>query len=217
MTSYVGADGIWCQVLRPGAVAVLRGRPGLFLDRDGVVVEEVGYLPRPQDVRLISGAEQVIAEANRRRLAVVIVTNQSGIGRGTYGWPAFAATQARICAKLARAGACLDMVLACPFHGAAEPPYRHADHPFRKPRPGMITRAGEVLKLDLAASWIVGDRASDLAAGRAAGLAGGVLVATGHGRAEGAAARQLAGPGFQVSTAASVAEILAGPLSSAFG
>ena len=99
------------------------------------------------------------------------------------------------------------MVLACPFHAAGQPPYRHLDHPFRKPRPGMILRAAEMLGLDLAGSWVVGDRAIDLEAGRAAGLAGGVHVLTGHGAAERGAALELATGEFRTLGAESIAEV----------
>ncbi len=206
---FLDNHGIWCQLLRPERAASYRGRPALFLDRDGVLVEEVGYLHRPEDVRPIPGAAALIAAANRAGLAVVQVTNQAGIGRGYYGWAEFRLTQERISADLAAEGAALDMVLACPFHAEAEPPYRHPAHPCRKPRPGMILRAAERLDLDLAGSWIVGDRAIDLEAGRAAGLAGGAHVLTGHGATERDAALEVATGRFRVLGAESVAEMRA--------
>lgn len=205
MSRYLDDDGIWCQVVRAEAAEAFRSRPALFLDRDGVVVEEVGYLHRPQDVRLVPGAAATIAAANRLRLAVVVLSNQSGIGRGYYGWAEFESTQARIVAQLAAAGAALDMVLACPFHPEGEPPYRHPAHPCRKPRPGMILRAAERLGLELAASWIVGDRAIDLEAGRAAGLAGGLHVLSGHGAEERSAVAELPAETFQVVLVDSIA------------
>ena len=209
MAKFVGTDGLWCQLLRPDKAASYRGRPALFLDRDGVLVAEVGYLHRPEEARLIPGAAALIAAANRAGLAVVLVTNQAGIGRGTYGWAEFQATQERLSADLAAGGAALDMVLACPFHAQGEPPYRHPAHPCRKPRPGMILRAAERLGLDLDGSWIVGDRAIDLEAGRAAGLAGGAQVLTGHGAAERDAALEVATERFRVLGAESVAEVAA--------
>ncbi len=204
---FLDSDGIWCQAPRPERAASYRGRPALFLDRDGVLVVEVGYLHRPEEVRLIPGAAALIAAANRAGLAAVLVTNQAGIGRGTYGWTEFQATQERISADLEAGGAALDMVLACPFHAQAAPPYRHPAHPCRKPRPGMILRAAARLGLDLADSWIVGDRALDLEAGRAAGLAGGVQVLTGHGAAERDAALEVASGRFRVWGAESVADV----------
>lgn len=147
-------DGIWCQLLRPEKAASHRGRPALFLDRDGVVIEEDGFVHRPEDVRLIPGAAALIATANGLGLPVVLVTNQAGIGRGYYGWADFQATQEKVLADLAAEGAALDMVLACPFHAEAEPPYRHPAHPCRKPHPGMILRAAERLGLDLGKSVV---------------------------------------------------------------
>jgi D-glycero-D-manno-heptose 1,7-bisphosphate phosphatase len=174
-------DGIWCELKAHVAEGDFAGRPALFLDRDGVVIEEVAYLHDPGRVRLIPGAAPAIRAARAAGAAVVMVTNQAGIGRGYYDWPAFAATQARVEAELAEAGARLDMVLACPYAPAGSGRYIHADHPDRKPNPGMLLRAGARLGLDLAASWMVGDRDVDVAAARAAGLAGALHVATGHG------------------------------------
>jgi D-glycero-D-manno-heptose 1,7-bisphosphate phosphatase len=175
----MGGDSVWVEVCR--SAQALSPRPALFLDRDGTIVEEVGYLWRPEDVRLIAGAADVIATANRSGLPVVMVSNQSGVGRGLFDWDDFAAVQQRIVKLLAAEGASVDAVLACPHHAEAEPPYRHPDHPWRKPNAGMLLAAAGVLPVKLAASWIIGDRASDLAAGRSAGLAGGLLVATGCG------------------------------------
>ena len=185
--------GIWCQVLGSKSVWSPAPRAALFLDRDGVIVEEVPYLHRPEDIRFIPGAAETIAAANRAGLPVVVVTNQSGIGLGLYGWAEFAATQEQILRDLGTAGAVPDMVIACPYHPDGKPPYLHPDHPDRKPRPGMLLRAAERLGLDLGRSWIVGDRAADMEAGRAAGLAGGLHVMTGHGSAERAVTRA---PGF---------------------
>ncbi len=218
MREFVDNDGIWCQVAGPGAspgadpqagpqaLDAFRGRAALFLDRDGVIVEEVGYLHRPEDVRLVPGAAAAIAAANRAGVPVVVISNQSGIGRGHYGWPAFQGTQERIAAELdLEAGAALDMVLACPHHAQGVPPFRHPAHPCRKPRPGMILRAAERLGLDLPGSWVVGDRARDLEAGRAAGLAGGLHVLTGYGADERDRVGALAGDGFRVLLAESLA------------
>jgi D-glycero-D-manno-heptose 1,7-bisphosphate phosphatase len=199
-------EGIWCQVFGPAPDAPRRA---LFLDRDGVVVDEVHYLRRAEDVRLVAGAAEVIAEANRRRIVVVLVTNQAGIGRGIYGWPEFARVQRRIVAELAAAGAKLDAVYACPHHAEGRAPYDHPDHPARKPNPGMLSRAIEALTLDAGASWIVGDRASDLEAGRGADLGGGLHVLTGYGARPGEreTALALADDGFQALGAASIADV----------
>lgn len=202
-------DGIWCQILRrPQRQTPLR--PALFLDRDGVVVEEAHYLHNPEDVSLIDGAAKAIRVANLRGCPVVIVTNQSGIGRGYFGWPEFAATQTRIIEDLAACRAFVDAVFVCPHHEQGRPPYDCPDHPARKPNPGMLTMAAERLPIDLAASWMVGDHATDIGAARAAGLQGAVHVATGHGTDPGQRERALAYavPGFAVLERASLREAI---------
>ncbi|OHC73768.1 MAG: hypothetical protein A3G18_05165 [Rhodospirillales bacterium RIFCSPLOWO2_12_FULL_58_28] len=199
-------EGVWNQVLRlpPGN----GNKPALFLDRDGVVLEEVNYLRAAGDARLIPGAAETIAAANRLAVPVVIITNQAGIARGYFDWEAFAAVQDKLLADLAALGAFIDGVFACPHHSMGNPPYNHPDHPARKPNPGMLLRAATMLELDLSRSWIVGDRAGDLGAGRNAGLAGGLHVLTGHGGDDGErqAAQALAGDGFIVLTADSIAK-----------
>lgn len=173
-----------------------------------MIVEEVGHLCRPDQVRLIPGVAPVIAAANQAEVRVVIVSNQSGVGRGLFTWDDFQAVQDRMLALLAHAGAVVDAVFACPFHPQAMSPWRHPDHPARKPNPGMLLAAAERLAVDLPCSWIIGDRAGDIAAGKNAGLAGGLHVATGWGSeaGEAEAARALAVPGvFFVLEAASIA------------
>jgi D-glycero-D-manno-heptose 1,7-bisphosphate phosphatase len=154
----IGDDKIWRQTINramgPGR------RPALFLDRDGVVVEEVDYLHRVEDVRLVDGAAGIIGKANALGLVVVLVTNQAGIGRGRYGWQEFAAVQETILDGLAAEGVFVNAVYACPHHAEGRPPHDVADHPFRKPNPGMLLGAAQDLPIDLGNSWIVGDRAA---------------------------------------------------------
>lgn len=208
MTTWPLTRGIWLAAPGGGApVAAHPGRPALFLDRDGLLVEEVGYLHRPSDVRLQPGVAALLLAAERAGFARVVVTNQSGIGRGLYDWDAFAATEATIEALVADAGATFDLVVACPFHPEALPPWRVAEHPCRKPRPGMLLLAAETLALDLGRSWILGDQASDMAAGRAAGLAGGGHLITGHGQMERARALREAREDFPVHAFATLLEV----------
>ena len=167
---FLDRDGLWREAR--GDLSFAAGRPAVFLDRDGVVVEEVDYLHRVEDVALIGGAAEFVAEANRRRIPVVMASNQAGIGRGYFGWPEFHAVQAEMTRRLEDAGARVDLTLACPHY---------PEHPDRKPCPGMFLKAAEMTRIDVRRSWVIGDKASDLEAGRAAGLAGGVLVLTGHG------------------------------------
>ena len=186
---FVGDDGVWCQQIR--AVSG-EPRPAIFLDRDGVIVEEVHYLHRAEDMRLTTNAAVVIHAANTHDLPVIVVTNQSGVGRGNYGWSDFEAVQAAMLSALATENAFIDAVFACPFHGGGEAPWNIVDHPDRKPGPGMLLRAASMFPLDLAASWIVGDRADDMAAGKNAGLAGGLHILSGHGNRVGERAEALA-------------------------
>jgi D-glycero-D-manno-heptose 1,7-bisphosphate phosphatase len=146
-------------------------------------------------------ADDSVARLNRAGLAVVVVTNQSGIGRGYYGWRDFDAVQAAIEAELARCNARLDLVLACAYHANALPPLTASDHPWRKPNPGMILAAAQEAPLQLHRSVIVGDRLSDLEAGRRAGLRSGILVRTGNGRREEAAISAQHGEAFSCSLA----------------
>ena len=202
----VDDQGVWCEVLRVRRTLELR--PALFLDRDGVIVEEVGHLRRTEDVRLISGAAAVIAAANRADMPVVVVSNQSGIGRGLFGWEDFAAVQQQMLEMLEAEGALVDAVLACPHHAEAEPPYRYADHPSRKPNAGMILAAARLLPIEPSGSWIIGDRASDLAAGRNAGLQGGLLVGLGGRLSELEATQSLANARFRVFAGPSITAAL---------
>ena len=202
------ADGVWCEV-SPGCN---RGGPALFLDRDGVVVEEVDYLHHVEGIAICAGAVAVISAANANAVPVVLVTNQAGIGRGYYGWAEFRAVQDAIQSAIAPEGAHFDAVYACPHHRDGQGAFAHPDHPARKPNPGMLQRAAAALDIDMARSWLVGDRAGDVEAARRAGLAGALHVLTGYGQAERAAALALSGPRFNVRGAASIAGALTLPL-----
>jgi D-glycero-D-manno-heptose 1,7-bisphosphate phosphatase len=195
-------EGVWCQILRRPAPR----RPALFLDRDGAVVEETGYLCRIDDIVFIPGAAEVIAAANRSSVPVIMVTNQSGIGRGYYSWAEFKSVQDAIVASLAAAGASIDAVYACAHHPQAQGRLAHPNHPARKPNPGMLLQAAAALALDLKPSWMVGDKADDVEAAKRAGIAGALLVATGYGSAERERAATLAGSGFEVRFGQSIAD-----------
>ena len=192
-------SGLWREV-RSGRPA--EPGPALFLDRDGTLIRLVNYLSRAEDVAPIPGAFETLAQARRAGFRAVIVTNQSGIERGCYGWAAFAAVQARVIALAEAAGGAIDAVYACPAlpgSGAA----------CRKPAPGMILAAAEDLAIDLGASWIVGDSASDLEAGRRAGLRRGWLVPTGRGAGDRGAAVGLACGSFRVTIGRPIAALAA--------
>ncbi|HEX9081979.1 MAG TPA: HAD family hydrolase [Holophagaceae bacterium] len=155
-------------------------KPAVFLDRDGTLNEEVDFLSDPDQLVMIPGAAAAVAKLNARGIPVVVVTNQSGIGRGKYDWQDFAAVMSRMESLLAREHARIDAVYAAPHHEKGQGEYAVADHPDRKPNPGMLLKAAEDHGLDLSASWMVGDKALDLEAGRRAGCRV-ALVRTGYG------------------------------------
>jgi D-glycero-D-manno-heptose 1,7-bisphosphate phosphatase len=199
------SDGQWLNVLTRRDS--LGRRPALFVDRDGVLIEERGYLRRPDEVALIPGCGETLGWARAQGWRIVVVTNQSGIARGFFDWQDYARVEARLIALLASADIKPDAVLACPNHPDGLPPY-DVEHAWRKPAPGMFLAAADVLDIDLAQSIVVGDKASDLAAGKAAGLRRGIHVATGHGDArERAAALALQSSGFVVGTCTTIAGV----------
>ena len=160
-----------------------KGGPALFLDRDGVLVREVGYLHEPRRVELLAGAADLVAEARRRGFAVGVVTNQSGIGRGLYDWRAFAAVQDELERRLGGAGGPFrfDFVAACGARPPSPGPAAGEAHPWRKPAPGMLLQALDTLDLDMAASVLAGDHVGDVQAALTAGVGRCLHVLTGHG------------------------------------
>ncbi|MGD9648612.1 MAG: D-glycero-alpha-D-manno-heptose-1,7-bisphosphate 7-phosphatase [Pirellulales bacterium] len=156
-------------------------RAAAFLDRDGVVVEEIGYLSCAADIRLTAGAAEAIRRLNDRGVPVVVVTNQAGVARGRFPEEAIVGVHAAIDQQLAKKGARIDRYYYCPHHpeGSVER-YRVACQ-CRKPRPGMLEQAARELQLDLARSWLVGDKLSDLEAAQQAGATA-ILVRSGYGR-----------------------------------
>lgn len=167
--------GLWVQPLTEAGKT--KGRPALFLDRDGTINVDTGYPRDPDEMVLLPAILPVIRAANEVNIPVVIVSNQSGIARGLLDWTDFAAVNARLLDLLAGQGCAIAMVLACAYHESGRPPLGVADHPMRKPNPGMLLRAAACLGLDLARSVIVGDKPSDMEAGRRAGLREGWLIA----------------------------------------
>ena len=151
-------------------------RPFVLLDRDGTINEEIGYVLRPDELRLIPGALGALAELQRLGLGMVVVTNQSPVGRGIISAEELDAIHDRLRELLAGGGVTLDGIEVCPHRpdeGCA----------CRKPGTLMVERAVERLGFDPAEGWIVGDHAFDMALGRAVG-AKTILLRTGHGREE---------------------------------
>jgi D-glycero-D-manno-heptose 1,7-bisphosphate phosphatase len=148
----------------------------VFVDRDGTLTEEVGYVNHPSRVRLLPGAAEAVRVMRAAGRAVVVVTNQAGVGRG-YLTPALvAAANAELERQLAEVGTQVDAIYVCQHHPAD-------GCECRKPKPGLILRAAADLDLDLTRSTMVGDKPSDIEAAAAAGMPG-ILVLTGLGRGE---------------------------------
>lgn len=150
----------------------------MFLDRDGTVMEDPGYVDDPDAVVPIPGATAALGRFRAAGFALVVVTNQSGIGRGLYTWRDYHAVADRLESLVAADGIVFDAVLACGHPPQIDPPCG-----WRKPAPGMILEAATLLSLDLSRSLMVGDKLSDLQAAEAAGLPRAIHVATGQGAA----------------------------------
>lgn len=158
-------------------------RPAVFLDRDGTLAHEVGYINHPSRFSLYPWAVDAVRLINRAGLLAVVVTNQAGVARGYFPESVIHEVHALLHAAMEAGGARLDGIYYCPHHpDVGEPPYR-LDCDCRKPRPGLLRRAAAELGADLSRSFMVGDRHGDLAVGWAVG-ARGVLVKTGYGLGE---------------------------------
>lgn len=155
----------------------MNGRPAVFLDRDGTINVEVNYLHRIADLVLVPGTAEAIARLNGAGLPVLVVTNQAGIARGLYDVAAMDLLHAHLQEVLAQHGAHVDGFYYCPHH-----PDVSGLCSCRKPARGMLLRAARDHGVDLARSWLVGDSAGDIGAGRAAGCRT-ILVRTGYGSA----------------------------------
>ena len=151
-------------------------RPAVFLDRDGTITEEVGYLNHISRFRMLSGVAVAIRRLHEAQMPVVVVTNQSGVGRGYFPESLVREVHERMISELAAEGARLDGVYYCPHVGADE-------CQCRKPRTGMLERAAAELRLDLKKSFVVGDRGGDVELARRAGSRS-IFVRTGFGEGE---------------------------------
>ena len=145
----------------------------VFLDRDGVLNIDHGYVHDPAALDWIDGAREAVAAFTRAGLKVIVVTNQSGVGRGYFDDAAVDRFHAAMSAQLAELGGHIDAFYHCPFcEEASVERYRHPDHPDRKPNPGMVLRGLADWNLDPAACVLIGDKDRDVEAARRAGVEG---------------------------------------------
>ena len=169
----------------------------LFLDRDGVINEETGYLIDPADVRFVPGLFPLLRSAQQLGYGLVVVTNQSGIARGLYTEADFHALMDWMRAQFAGERITLAAVYHCPYHPEHGHGHFRREHTDRKPGPGMLLRAAQDLALNLSQSLLIGDRCSDIAAAQAAGLRQAFLL-------HGTETKPCPGPHLQVNTLAEV-------------
>lgn len=158
-------------------------RPAVFLDRDGTINLDPGYVHRVEDLAFFPGVPEALARLRAAGFLLVVVTNQSGVARGLYGEGDVLRFHEAMGQRLAAAGAEVAAFHVCPFHPTAGVgAYRRASR-HRKPGLGMFEDACAELPIDGARSWMVGDKLDDMLFARAAGLRG-ILVQTGHGAAQ---------------------------------
>lgn len=139
-----------------------RLRPGILLDRDGTIIVDHGYVGSIERVQFIAGAAEAIASFNRAGIPVAVVTNQSGVARGLYGIDDVELVHKFIAEHLAEHDAHIDLFLFSPFHPAGTVGAYARASEYRKPEPGMANAAAKALSLNLAASWVIGDRPEDI-------------------------------------------------------
>jgi D-glycero-D-manno-heptose 1,7-bisphosphate phosphatase len=158
-------------------------RRAIFIDRDGTLNEEVGYIRDPAQFRMFDFAAEAVRLANEAGWLAIVVTNQAGVARGLFTEDLLMQIHQKMTEELTQAGARLDAIYYCPHHPEiGQPPYRQVCD-CRKPQPGLLKRAAEDFDLDLSKCVAVGDRYRDICAAQAAG-ARGVLVLTGYGQEE---------------------------------
>lgn len=161
----------------------MKRRFGVFLDRDGTVTEEVGYLTDTSRLRLIPGSGEAIALLNEMKIPAILATNQAGVARGYFEESMVIKCNKKLEDMLKVFGAKLDALYYCPHHPeVGEKPYR-IDCNCRKPKPGMLLKGAEEFNLDLSQSYVIGDKVSDLEVANKVN-AKSILVKTGYGLGE---------------------------------
>ena len=170
-------------VTSPRPTSALSLRPAVFLDRDGTINEQMGYVNHISRFQILPGVVEAIRRLNEARIPVVVVTNQSGLARGYFPAELLVAVHEKMITLLAEGGAHVDGIYICPHHPEAKKEEYRVNCECRKPKPGLLLQAAAEMGLDLAHSFVVGDRWSDLKTAKACGALP-VLVLTGYGRGD---------------------------------
>jgi D-glycero-D-manno-heptose 1,7-bisphosphate phosphatase len=158
-------------------------RPAVFIDRDGTISEEVGYINHSSRFRLFPFSAEAIKILNDNGWLAIVITNQAGVARGYFSEDLVVSIHEQLKHELQNASAQLDGIYFCAHHpSVGEPPYR-SDCDCRKPKTGLIDCATRDFQIDLAASWMIGDRYGDIELARNAGLRA-AFVLSGYGRGE---------------------------------
>ena len=159
----------------------MNNQSAVFFDRDGTINEDIGYIARPDDIDLYPWAAAAVRAVNESGMKAIVVTNQSGVARGFHTETDLSAVHQRLIDELGGAGATIDAIYYCPHHP------RFSDSPYgidcdcRKPKPGLLHKAADEHAIDLASSFVIGDKLSDMELACNAGATA-VLVLTGYGR-----------------------------------
>lgn len=159
-------------------------RKALFLDRDGVINEEKNYVHRIEDFEFMDGVFDLLSYARSLGYLLVVITNQAGIARGYYTEEDFHHLNEWMLAQFAAKGTPIDRVYYCPYHPTHGIGSYKQDSPNRKPAPGMLLQAEKELQIDLSQSVLVGDKESDIEAGKKAGVGKTILLKSGRFPAE---------------------------------
>ncbi len=173
-----------------------KSSPAVFLDRDGTINEQMGYINHISRFHLLPGVALAIQRLNQKKIPVIIVTNQSGLARGYFPEELLTAVHEKMHRQLAEQGAHVDGIYICPHHPEAKEKRYRLDCSCRKPKTGLLEQAARELNINLKSSFMVGDRWSDLRCGVRVGVTP-VLVLTGYGRGD----LQYIGPSQQVQPA----------------
>jgi D-glycero-D-manno-heptose 1,7-bisphosphate phosphatase len=159
-------------------------KPAVFLDRDGTINEQMGYINHISRFHLLPGAAKAIRRLNEQQIPVIVVSNQSGLARGYFPEELLVAVHEKMTWLLSEKGAHIDGLYWCPHHPDAKiERFKVKDCACRKPKPGLLEQAAQELDLDLTRSFMVGDRWSDIRCGARAGATS-ILVLTGYGQGD---------------------------------